>query len=71
MGKQPKLIKIPPDSMDFTIGELFGPEVIGSFFKNSNCSVAVVYKFNGELIDAQIFDSSGVEIKEEIIKEGS
>ena len=55
--------------MNFKEYYLFGKQVIGRLYKNKHCSIAVVYKFNGDLIDAQIFDTDGNEIVPEKIKE--
>jgi hypothetical protein len=57
------------DVMNFKEYYLFGKQVIGRLYKNKHCSIAVVYKFNGDLIDAQIFDTDGNEIVPEKIKE--
>jgi hypothetical protein len=46
----------------FLKGALFGPMLIGVFFRAKECSVAVIYKFNGDLIDAQVFDKNGDQV---------
>lgn len=52
--------------LNFETHRLFGPTVIGTMYKNKECSVAVVYDFKGNLIDCQAFDKEGLIIEEKI-----
>ena len=47
----------------FIKGSLFGPKVVGVFYRGIHCSVAVIYKFDGSLMDAQVFNKDGNQIK--------